>query len=346
MEREIKIFLKILGILCLFYLAWLLREIILLFFLSFIIGIFFRPQVDWFERKKIPRTIGGILIFGVFFGILISVLTFLLPPLILEIQSFVTRLPSYFSSFFEKIPQIEEKFYGFKLKENLERAVFEGIGFLSRKILPLGIGASRIIFQIFFVIVVAFYLSVEKDYKKLFIQSLPWLRESGEGHQSFKFFEAKLRSWIFCYLLAGLYIGTISFIFLKILGSKFGVLLGTLAAIFEVIPIVGPICAGVLIFLVLLLEKNFTLSLFGVILYTIFEQIGNYFLMPFLVKRKVKISPLFTILALAVGSKIGGFLGIITIIPILSSALGTIEESRKMPRNISLDKIKNRSKIK
>jgi predicted PurR-regulated permease PerM len=347
MEREIKIFLKILGILCLLYLGWVLREFILLFILSFILGTFFRPLVDWLESKKIPRMVGGIIIFGTFFSILILIFTFFLPPLISDIQNFFSRFPSYFSSFLEKIPEIEERFYGIELKTNLEKAIFDGISLLSRRILPLGLGFSKIVFQIFFVIVVAFYLIIEKDYKEIFfLKNLPWFKENEKAYNSLQFFETKLRSWISCYLLAGLYIGIVSFIFLSFLGSKYGVLLGTLVAILEVIPIVGPISAGILIFLILLFEKGLTLSILGAFLYTVFEQIGNYFLIPFLVKKKIKISPLFTIIALAIGSKIGGILGIIAIIPVLASILGTIEETRKMPKSISLDKIQNHLKIK
>lgn len=328
MEKEIKIFLKVVGIIFLLYLAWLLKEIILLFLLSWILATLFRPGVNWLEKKKIPRPFGGAIILGGFLIILILLFAFLLPPLIFDIQSFFSRFPSYFSSIWEKLPELEKRFYGIPFKENLEKTIFEGINFLSQKIFQFGLGIFRSLFGIFFVLVATFYLSIEKHYPMVFFQNFPYLTKKEKIYQFISLLEGKLRSWISCYLGSAVYIGFLSFLFLNFFKSKYSLLLGSLAALLEIIPIIGPICAGLSIFLIVLLEKNLTVAILALTLYAIFEQIGNYFLMPFLIKKKLKVNPLLAILALACGAKIGGILGMVTLLPILMGLFGVVEEKR------------------
>jgi predicted PurR-regulated permease PerM len=101
-----------------------------------------------------------------------------------------------------------------------------------------------------------------------------------------------------------------------ILGVRNALFLALLAAVFEIIPIFGPILSAIPSTLVALLDGGLTKGLLVVGLYTIVNQFENHLIYPLVVKKIVGIPPILVILAVIVGFKLAGLLGIILSVPI------------------------------
>ena len=65
-------------------------------------------------------------------------------------------------------------------------------------------------------------------------------------------------------------------------------------------------------------------------LYFLIQQIENNVVVPYVMKRAVGLHPIITLIALTIGGKLGGFLGILLSIPLALFVESIITEWRKV----------------
>jgi predicted PurR-regulated permease PerM len=101
-----------------------------------------------------------------------------------------------------------------------------------------------------------------------------------------------------------------------ILGVKYAILLGVLAAILNLIPYIGMLIASILCMLVTISSSNsFSDVIWVAAILAGVQFIDNNILMPKIVGSKVKINALITILAVLIGGALCGFSGMFLAIP-------------------------------
>jgi len=106
-------------------------------------------------------------------------------------------------------------------------------------------------------------------------------------------------------------------------------LLAMLAAIFELIPIFGPILAAIPAVAVATVGGGPAVGLGVTLFYIIIQQFENHLLYPLVVKKVVGVPPLLVILALIIGAKLAGFLGIILSVPIAAAIQEFVHDIQK-----------------
>ena len=77
-------------------------------------------------------------------------------------------------------------------------------------------------------------------------------------------------------------------------------------------------------------------------LYLIIQQFENHLIYPLVVKKVVGVSPLLVILALLIGVKVAGFLGVILSVPIAAAIQEFVQDVQK-DKKAFLEKKKARS---
>ena len=120
-------------------------------------------------------------------------------------------------------------------------------------------------------------------------------------------------------LLLAVIVGVLVFLGLTILGVKNALLLAVIAALFEIIPVFGPILAAVPAVALALLDGGLTLGLLVIALYVIVQQFESHLIHPLVVTRVVGVPPLLVILSIIVGAQLAGFLGILLSVPIAAT---------------------------
>lgn len=119
--------------------------------------------------------------------------------------------------------------------------------------------------------------------------------------------------FIVFFILVGL--NTLGF---YIIGIQYALLVGVIAAIFNLIPYLGTIIGYVLAFIFVLSTQTPTLALGVIIQFFIVQFIENNLLTPNITGSYVKINPLVTILSLIAGGMIWGLPGMFMVIPYLA----------------------------
>ena len=101
--------------------------------------------------------------------------------------------------------------------------------------------------------------------------------------------------------------------------------LALVAGVLEMVPIIGPIISAIPAVLVALTISP-GLALTVAALYFIIQQLENNLIVPSVMQKAVGIPPLVTLLALMVGGRLGGTVGIILAVPILLAVETVLRE--------------------
>src|SRR5438128_11163574 len=118
---------------------------------------------------------------------------------------------------------------------------------------------------------------------------------------------------------------TATFIGLTVLRVPFSLLLAFLTGVLEVIPIVGPITAGAIACLVALGHPApFGLSqiwyvVVVAVMYTVLRHAEDYFVIPLVIGRIVKLHPAVVIFSLLTGGALFGLLGVLLAVPVAAT---------------------------
>jgi len=107
-------------------------------------------------------------------------------------------------------------------------------------------------------------------------------------------------------------------LFLSVTGAQYSVLLALIAGLFDFIPVIGPLAAGVLIFTITGLTGYGHLIAF-VIFWGVLRLFQDYVLGPYLMGSGVELDPLVVLFGVLAGEQIAGIPGMFFSVPILAS---------------------------
>ena len=289
-----------------------ISDILLSLFISFIFMSALRPSVERLEKIKIPR---GLAI-GIIYVILIIIVFFtgrvIFPPLVTETAKLIGTISpdGGLPVFYQEI---------LKFFQNLNFDAFTKITPYGGNVLDIFktvISVFNGIVSTLGLFVFTFYLLLErKDLGNIFSAFLGE-NEEKKAMQITTLVEERLGSWVRAQVFLCVVIGLMAFIGLSILRIPYALPLAILAAIFEIVPIIGPIISGIPAVLVALLFSP-GMALVVVALYFLIHQAENNLIVPTVMKTTVGLSPVVTIVALMVGGKLMGISGAILSIPVV-----------------------------
>lgn len=284
--------------------AWVLRDLFFSLLIAFIVMSALKPPVAFLEKKKIPKLLSSFIILFFFISIIIYFFASIIPMLVVEINSLVRQLPlmvdklnpsfsQYLSldSFNQYLPDLTNKLFSFI------SSLFSNIVF--------------VISTVFF----SFYFIIEESFLKKFFVKFFKEKDVNRVVDIFEKIEKRMSAWFWGEMTLMFVVGVMTFIGLNLIGIKYAVSLAILAGLFEAIPNLGPALSAVPAFLVAVTQSYF-LGFSVIALYFIVQQFENNLIVPIIMKKAVGLNPIITLIALIVGGKFGGILGIILAIPL------------------------------
>ncbi|HSA83911.1 MAG TPA: AI-2E family transporter [Patescibacteria group bacterium] len=299
-----------LFLIALFWFIVQIRGIILSIFLSYIIMAAVLPAVTFFQRKKFPKIIAVLI---PYLGLLTAVFLLVLPliPFFTEqIQALFTNFPKFLdrtatnlglsidSSEFEQYLTSESGSIG-QSAVNVTTQVFGGI------------------FSVITIFVVSFYLLMYHENFKNFLAN-----QFHDGSRTFILhvvdrINEKLGAWLRGEFVLMLFIGTLSWIGLTILGLPYALPLALLAGLLEIIPTLGPIISAIPAVIVAFTISP-TMAITVVVLYMLIQALENQLLVPKVMQKAVGLNPVVVILSIMIGAKLMGIAGALLAIPFIS----------------------------
>ena len=323
---------KTLVILILAYFLFLIRDLVLVILTAVVIASAVEPMTAWLEKKRIPRTLGVLLLYVVGLVILFGVVYSIFPILLTEFSGLAALVPQYLSSLVD--PSIVNGFTDSNIFANLNLTdLFSQVGSTLGGATSGVIAAMSFVFggiiSFLLILVISFYLSVQKNGVSNFLHVITPEKYEGYIVDLWKRSQRKIGLWMQGQLFLGFIIGLLTYLGLSILQVENAMTLALLTAVFELIPIFGPILAMIPAVLLGFLQEGYILAAFIFGLYIIIQQFENHLIHPLVVKKIVGIPSLIAILALIIGGTLGGFLGIILAVPVAAAVMEIIGDLEK-----------------
>lgn len=309
---------------------YLVRDILIILFLSVIIASTVSLFANTLEKKRIPRLIGVLLIYLGVIGALVLVFYFMVPSIIDEIKQLAVVLPDYYESVSKQIFKTTSGISPDYAKNAQD--VLLGFG---DQIKELTSGAFNIVSVLFggvvasiAVVVISFYLSIQKKGVEDFLRLVTPHDQEEYVLDLWHRVEKKLGKWMQGQLILGLILGVSVFIGLTLIGVPYAILLGLIAGVFEIVPIAGPIFSAVLGVAVAFVVSP-VLAFLTLIFYIIVQQVENHILVPILMQKTTGLNPVVVIVALLAGAKLGGVLGMLIAVPLATIVSELLDDFAK-----------------
>jgi predicted PurR-regulated permease PerM len=248
--------------------------------------------------------------------VVIVALALLAAPLISESSRLTDQLPHYI----ERLQSAEPvSVLGYQVPDELRTRVGAAAGDAGGRFAGEAVGIVLAIVSgvvdLFLVLVIALYLLLDRRrIRTLTLRALPpRLRtptEQVEG-EVVRVFGAYVRGQ----LVLALIVGFASTVALLALGVPYALVLGVLAGLFELVPLLGPLLGAVPAVLVAL-SQPFPTVIWVVLAFLAIQQAESNLLVPRISGHAVGLHPLAAILALLVGLEVGGIVGALFAVPL------------------------------
>ncbi|HUH08671.1 MAG TPA: AI-2E family transporter [Egibacteraceae bacterium] len=121
-------------------------------------------------------------------------------------------------------------------------------------------------------------------------------------------------------LLVALFVGVASTLMLAAIQLPFWLVIGIIAGVTNLVPLIGPLVAGLLgVSVALLTDGGITQALLVVVVLTAVQQVDNHVVSPVVVGRTVELHPMIVLLALLVAGTLYGILGLLLAVPAVAA---------------------------
>lgn len=354
-------FLKGILIILLVWFLFYVKDVVLVVLTAVVLASGLEPLIHWFKKLKIKRVPAAIISYVCLFGIFAGLMFFFVPAVLNETSSFLSALPKYLDSTTlwnplnitstdisvpQKVVQsVSEglsnptqlaKDLSANSKVSVNASNF-GIGDLIQSVQSVTSSVSggfvKIVSVVFggllsfiLIIILSFYLVVQEDGIAKFLSLVTPVKHEKYIVDLWKRSQRKIGQWMQGQLLLGALVGVLLFLGLTILGVNNALLLAVVSGMLEIIPVFGPILASIPSIIMAFIGGGFTAALLVAGLYLIVQQFESNLIYPLVVRKIVGVSPILVILALIIGAKLAGFLGIVLAVPTVSALMEFLDD--------------------
>ncbi len=307
--------LKIIMIGLLLWFLWMIRDILLVFLIAVIVSSAMDPLADFLYKHKIPRALSVLFVYVLFLGMIALVGFLLVPPMVSQfneiknadvIQTFTDKIGGYRES-------LSHSTIGQAINNNLKdfASNFGGTLFDTTR------GVITGFLSIITILVISFYLTVEENGMKNFIRHLAPYKHQAYVMRLVGKIQLKMGAWVLGQFILSAVIFGLVFIGLTVLKVKYALVLALIAGIMELIPFIGPFISGAIACFFAFLQSP-GLAVAVLIMWVVAQQLESNIIVPIVMSKSVGLNPILVLLGVLVGASLGGILGALIIVPVMS----------------------------
>jgi predicted PurR-regulated permease PerM len=310
------------------------------FILGLIVAYIIMPVVNLADRHAPPflrrrgrsRSLAILLVYIVGAGVVAGMLAYFIPALTEQARQLVVALPRYLSRV-TKLVESVQSYLLYDLSEvwdSIAPDIRAGLGAsIQRAAQTVAEGVQRglgytvqAVFQtvsfILGMLIVPFWLFYVLRDESRAIRSFYSLLPEGvreDAHCIVRIVDDLLSAYIRGQLLLCVIVGALATIACLVLGVDLALLLGTIAGILEIVPILGPWLGAIPAILVALAGEPIT-ALWVALAFAGIQQVENLFLVPRISGKAVRFHPAVVMVLVVIGSDLAGLWGVLMVVPL------------------------------
>lgn len=343
--------LTIVGILLLAYALYSLQQLLIIFFISLFFAAALDPAVDWLEAKRVPRSLGVILIFIFLLSVVVAIIGSMVPIIIDQLSSLASYFANEMMQFFTRLQTGEglqfmpEPYRGWVLTtlasvnlDTIMKEMFNNFSNFTNQIKDLASGSLHTIgttvgagvsvagsiasgfLNFILVCFLTFFMVVDTQSLGDFFRALFPKKYSVYISDKTTAIRQKIGAWMRGQLFIVLIMFVTAFIGLLIIGmGKYALTLALIFGLGEFIPYVGPVIFLAFSFPIAL-GMGLIVVIKLVILYAILQFVDGNIFVPAVMHKVVGLSPIVVLLVLIIGFQFLGIIGAIIAVPVTTVA--------------------------
>jgi len=298
-------------------------------FLAVVVIVILNPFVSWLQDRGIPRIIGTITGFVVFFAGAVLLALAIVPNVVDQGKDFVETFPQLYDDSSSDIEGILESL-GF---ENVTvwdyDRVVEYLNDPDNRDAIVSIVLDRLgsvtagIFEFILVFLVgpvlAFYLLIDlPNVQERLVGIFPERRRAEAAHVG-RQLNTALGGFLRGQLLVALIVGVMLSFGYRIIGLEFWLLIGLIGGILNIVPFLGPWVGGALGVIIAIATADVQTALWAIVVAVVVQQIDNNFISPTVLRATVRLHPAATLLVLVLAGALAGVWGVVIAVPLAAS---------------------------
>ncbi len=297
----------------LLFLAYLVRNALLVIYVSTVFAVVLYPAVEWICAHSIAgrhpsRGVAILLVVLLVLVILTLLIVFAFPPVLRDLQELATQLP-------EKLKELAERIKTVPFFGNLDFGAMDRyMGSLAGGIALAIRALSQALLSVITAAILSAYLVL--DAKNVLKWTLSLYPEPGRERLRATLLRAgrTMRRWMVGQALLMLILGSASIVTFGLLGIRYFYLLGIFAGVANIIPLLGPLLTVIVASLIAAMDSS--LKVLGVLIfYFIYQQVENAYLAPKIMESQVGLPATAVLVALLIGAELAGIAGALVAVP-------------------------------
>jgi predicted PurR-regulated permease PerM len=315
-------------------------HVVVLLVIAVLLASGLEPAIGWLRaRTHMRRGITILLVFAAFFVLVVVLLVLVVPTAVSQLQALGNRLPDLLDQV-KAWARTQPSFVG----DGINRLVDAISATTSRAgkgnpqdLLNAGAALADAVISVSSVLaLVFFWLTSHQHMQRFALALLPATRRHGV-REAWNEVESRLGLWVRGQLtLMGFMFVTTSIAYF-VLGLEGALLLGLLAGIAEVIPIVGPTLGAIPALLVAAISGRLELVLLVIAVYAVIQLVEANVLVPIVMRSSIGVPPFLVVTALLVGAAVGGIVGAFLSVPLAAAFTVILERAQARVSPVPLE---------
>ncbi|MCI6189679.1 MAG: AI-2E family transporter [Clostridium sp.] len=310
------------------------------------------------EKSKLKRPLSLIITIIVLVGLIIGLMTFVIPQLAESCSTLVKNVPEYVDSL-EKFmnkninskellsSDVIEEVYNkiLSMGQNIIKIIGQVAGTIVSHALDITMGVTSTIINIVMAFIVSIYILLSKEKLSNQIKKILYAYMKKENVIKFlkvsKIANIKFTNFVRSQVIEACILGVLCFIGMTICSMPYALLISTIIGVTALVPIFGAFVGAILSAFIVLMVSPIKVILFAII-FVVIQQIEGNLIYPFVVGNSIGLSALWVLFAITVGGNAFGVVGMLIGVPlfgVLYTLISITTNKRLEKRNINIEEI-------
>ncbi len=286
--------------------VYYIRDIIFQIYVSLLLTLVLDPFSRKLNKYKVPKPLSILLVYIIAVGSLIFSIAGIFPAVYVQTQNFVAQLPDY----------VQQIGISKEIGQQISSQLLSQVGNLPIEAVRASLSIVGNIAEVITVLTLTFYLLVIRDKIPNFFEYYFGQKVGKSVSEVLLELEWRLGGWVRGQLTLMIIVGVSTYIGLTAIGISYALPLAVIAGLLEAVPLIGPFLAAIPAVLV-----GFSITPLKGFLATglafLIQQAENYIFVPKVMERSVGVPPFATLVALAIGARFAGIVGVLLSVPTL-----------------------------
>ena len=331
-NRPVKIILVLLGIALVLWLCWISLPVLIPFLVGMLLAYLLMPLVKWLEKvlppkgkeKKFKRAVAVIIVFVLFTVFLIVFIIYIGSAMVTASSALVSKAPEYVNKGTAQVGEwlnfLEARLTPDMVAQIKKAAAAAGPA-IGKFVQDFVVGSAAVIPSslstiLGFITLPFFLIFVLINYEKYgryFADIFP-AKMAKHTAKILSIFGDQMGRYIRYQIIVAAIVGFLISLGMAVLGVEYAVPLGAVAALTQVIPIIGPFISAAIILIVTLALKPEVII--GAIVVIVAAQLVVAVAQGFVQEKHFPLDPAIIMVLMTVGGFIGSYWGIILALPV------------------------------